>query len=71
MNLTISIGDWNHDEHVNYRSPDGESGRFQKGNVFFMWSPCLDGRIRFCLSLHIKLNSGDQFEQTITLRKAS
>ena len=71
MNITISIGKWSDEEKVDMRSADGEAGRFQRGNVFFMWSPCLDGRIRFCLNINIRLNSGDEFKQTITLQKAA
>ena len=68
MNLTISIGNWPDKDKVDYRSPDGESGRFQRGSVFFMWAKALDPKVRFCLTLNIRLADGDEFEQTIILR---
>ena len=69
MNITISIGNWPDTEKVDYRAPDGESGRFQRGNIFFMWAKALDSKVRLSLTLNIRLSDGNEFEQTITLRK--
>lgn len=70
MNITISIGNWPDTEKVDYRAPDGESGRFQRGNVFFMWAKPLYPAVRFCLTINIRLADGDMFTQTISLKKA-